>query len=74
MHAWVSHPSSAAAAAVPAVDDAADNVAVAGVDAADVVVAAAVGVAAAAVLRAVVAKVEDLGIPQGVQLAVEVVV
>lgn len=62
VHASVSYPSPAAAAAVPAV------VAAAGVG----VVADAV--AAAAVLRAVVAEVEDLGIPHGVQLAVVVAV
>jgi hypothetical protein len=39
-----------------------------------VVVSAAADVAAAAVLRAVVAEVEDLGIPHGVQLAVVVAV
>lgn len=64
MHAWVSCLSRAAAgagvgAAVPVVGVAA---------------AVGVGVAAAAVLRAVVAEVEDLGIPHGVQLAVVVAV
>jgi hypothetical protein len=59
VHAWVSLPSSAVAAAAVAVP---------------AVVDVAVDVAAAAVLRAVVVEVEDLGIPQGVQLAVEVAV